>query len=499
MRGAGTGWRWAGLLLGVVALLPLREPLNAGQGIYVPSRVRDIADLPRSLAMRGSVLPLEPVASWTACNNGGLQAAGNLGATYRTAHIACADCFDLRLAYGNYDGGFEVAGPNDMTIRAAVEYPAGTFYPVMFDSGRDKIVKPGQVVVSDVVGVDIPKGAKFYTRVLVTVADTTQQWPTSQQAVFGAGDGRSFGTTDLTTSGTVTSAGGSFVYAPLAILGKTKSPTATVIILGDSLAAGVGDSFDADANRGFAVRALCGNVGYMQGAVSGQKAVDYATRIQVARRLSFAGSCRYAVVNLGINDVASGRTLAQIQGDLTAIWNALTARGVKVWQCTLTPKTSSTDGWTTTAGQTVTANEAVRTQLNDWIRTKPAPLSGVFETADTVESARNSGIWKVGATAATGTATGGSTTTLTDTGASFGVNALVGKCVKITSGPGTGQTATVFSNTATDITFSAALGTAVGSGSQYSVIDRYSADGTHPSAIGHAAMANIVLVSMFAP
>ena len=54
MRNAGAGWRWAGLLLGIVALLPLREPLNAGQGVYVPGRVRDIADLPRSLAMRGN-------------------------------------------------------------------------------------------------------------------------------------------------------------------------------------------------------------------------------------------------------------------------------------------------------------------------------------------------------------------------------------------------------------------------------------------------------------
>jgi hypothetical protein len=37
----------------------------------------------------------------------------------------------------------------------------------------------------------------------------------------------------------------------------------------------------------------------------------------------------------------------------------------------------------------------MRTGLNDYIRTMPAPLAGHFETADIMETSRNSGIIKV--------------------------------------------------------------------------------------------------------
>jgi hypothetical protein len=74
----------------------------------------------------------------------------------------------------------------------------------------------------------------------------------------------------------------------------------------------------------------------------------------------------------------------------------LTARGLKVFQTTICPRTTSTDNWTTTTNQTPYAHEDIRVALNDWIRTCPAPLSGFFDAADLAETSRNSGIWKVG-------------------------------------------------------------------------------------------------------
>jgi hypothetical protein len=57
-----------------------------------------------------------------------------------------------------------------------------------------------------------------------------------------------------------------------------------------------------------------------------------------------------------------------------------------------------------------------------------------------------------GVSAATGTATSGGASTLTDSGASFGVNAFAGNVVQITAGLGVGQSRVIASNTATVLT-----------------------------------------------
>lgn len=67
-----------------------------------------------------------------------------------------------------------------------------------------------------------------------------------------------------------------------------------------------------------------------------------------------------------------------------------------------------------------------------------------------------------------GNATGGSTTTLTDTGQAWTVNAMAGYKVKFLFGTGSGATATIVSNTATVLTFAA--GTAPASGTGYQII-----------------------------
>lgn len=67
----------------------------------------------------------------------------------------------------------------------------------------------------------------------------------------------------------------------------------------------------------------------------------------------------------------------------------------------------------------------------------------------------------------TGTATSGSVTTLTDTGASWGD--MSGQFVRITSGPSSGQDRVILSNTTTVITLAGRFNPAPGSGSVYSV------------------------------
>ena len=66
-----------------------------------------------------------------------------------------------------------------------------------------------------------------------------------------------------------------------------------------------------------------------------------------------------------------------------------------MYQSTVTPFTSSSDGWASTANQTASAGSTERITFNDAVRAGISGLLGYFEVADQVESARNSQKWKV--------------------------------------------------------------------------------------------------------
>jgi lysophospholipase L1-like esterase len=106
------------------------------------------------------------------------------------------------------------------------------------------------------------------------------------------------------------------------------------------------------------------------------------------------------VVTLGINDITGGQNLAAMQARMQTVWAMLAAHGVTdIFQTTITPVTTSTDAWATVVNQTATATNGVRVSVNDWLRSKPAGITGILEVADLAETARNSGIWKAGFTA----------------------------------------------------------------------------------------------------
>lgn len=71
--------------------------------------------------------------------------------------------------------------------------------------------------------------------------------------------------------------------------------------------------------------------------------------------------------------------------------------------------------------------------------------------------------------AMTGTATGGSTTTLVMTGAGWTEDALITKKVLILAGTGAGQTLTITDNDATSVTFATA--TALAAGSEFAIVE----------------------------
>lgn len=215
-----------------------------------------------------------------------------------------------------------------------------------------------------------------------------------------------------------------FVFGPCAIVGHVRSHQATVLIVGDSIINGLGDStFLASLDFGFAPIALNGTRAWVKISCPSEQAAGFATHAGRKNRIAAARACSSAICNYFVNDLGV-YTLAQAQANLVTIWNLLNVTyGLFVWQTTCTPITTSSDSWATTGNQTLNAQgvgtETIRVQFNTWIRDGAPllagvavatgssaagtlragqsghPLAGYFETADTVETARNSGLWKV--------------------------------------------------------------------------------------------------------
>lgn len=97
--------------------------------------------------------------------------------------------------------------------------------------------------------------------------------------------------------------------------------------------------------------------------------------------------CTSGIIQLGINSITAGFSAAQIETADLNIASDMLGRGVKaVYQTTLIPFSTSTDGQATLANQTVPATDAtVRQPLNAWKRSIPAPFAGVIDVAAALE------------------------------------------------------------------------------------------------------------------
>lgn len=110
-------------------------------------------------------------------------------------------------------------------------------------------------------------------------------------------------------------------------------------------------------------------------------------------QLIAASNCSTVIFALGVNDLAAG--LTTMQTNAATILNQVAALpNVKaVLAATLPPYTTSTDGFKTLGNQTQTGGTATLISFNQWLRTVPAPLTGVLDTGNAVMSSTDSGYW----------------------------------------------------------------------------------------------------------
>jgi hypothetical protein len=390
------------------------------------------ADAEKRYASLGSVAStlqnaLVPVSS-RACPSFDVPALSDgvvLGGTGKLRHVASRTFYGVRLAFSNWHSGTgntEQDAPNAITVRAAVEPFGNVIMPVTFNGARSVVIQPGATVLSDPLGVDIPKGTTFFTRTFVQVA-AGEKFPRGGYITASNGEGQNYASpvgADLTATGSASLTGVGMnvrVFGPSMILGRVKDPGKPVIaVVGDSIAQGA-----ADNDRGYIERALGDSYSFQKVAFPGEALAGWIGNAGLTRyrrsSLLVQASITHAVSEYGVNNLTS----ATIKVDTLAMWTSLARMGVKVYHCTLTPQTTSTDGFATVANQTLlksAAEETRRKEFNAWLRdgapivagapvapgTAGAlrsgaaghPLTAWFEIADLAESARDSGKWKSG-------------------------------------------------------------------------------------------------------
>lgn len=434
--------------------------------------------------------------------------------TSRTRHVIRGGAVMVRLVYANWylpSGSAEQPMGNSYDVKASIENPSvsggrptgDVVIPVFFGGKRTATVENNSFVISDPVCINAAADWAIFVRSCATVTSggrfptnyATSTTGTAQPDTSGVAEG--FVTnTDSVDAGTISAATG-FVFGPVAILVEAANDVHGhgALIIGDSIARGTGivsarGSFLAQAaiNQGIPIHRL---------AVGGDSFSFSKSAVNVYRRMALARFARHALINMGTNDIFTGSSISTLKADAIAFWKLMSDQGLKVHQATILPRPgASSDGYLTASNQSIVNSgyEAVRAAFNTWLRSGQAitdaagALTSVIDSAALIEVdssnvlTLNGGFWKAGGpVSVTGSATGYTTTTITDSTKSWTTNQYQNQVVLITSATtGSGQFARITSNTATVLSLNPALTLPTGTVT-YQVQPAYCWDNTHPT------------------
>jgi lysophospholipase L1-like esterase len=353
-----------------------------------------------------------------------------VGSRFGVVIAAAAD--SLRLVYSNRRLGdndlgtcYEQDGPALFQIRAVIEKPDTSGLRVTWQEAKlrgatvsaDRLtvtVNPGELWVSDPVPLSVVAGQTLFIRNLVQAAGAGIKYPAALMDYAFSGSGSYYSNTDvnypaaLVGLGTIASIIGSAgalagaptpCMAPIAVLGRPLTPAPVVGIIGSSSAYGAGDTPEApDFSMGYLARAL--TAAGVQHCRLGQSSDTLDKMLNSATwyryRLEFLRACgvTHFVSTMGTNDTVT-MSAAQMQALLVQMWDWAYGLGLRIVQCTFSPRTSSTDSFATLVNQTVAASESVRLATNAFIRSATHPaLAGVWDV-DALVADPTSGKFKV--------------------------------------------------------------------------------------------------------
>jgi len=360
---------------------------------YDETQAAKSAQIIRYLGAPDSDLYLGQVATHAGVPTSSVDSAQQIMS--RSYHVTNQDLTGMRLVFDSFYGE-EVAHGGDATIKASIEYPAGTFTLVTFAVGAASGTIPsGSNIISDVVDVDIPANAAFYVRSFLTSATRIVYRICTNQVAAGLGEGAQYGVTtpDLTAGGAV--AQRNIVYTPSAIIAPTRKDS--VLVLGDSRNSPGKDSGTVGNTNYGQVSPVLFNlkIPFISAAIPGGTAGVLAG-VNGTIRCVLSNYTNKVICACGENDRKTNTT-SQVLALLASVRARLNTRNT-VHQTTITPYTTSTDSWATVENQTISYASTYDT-LNAAIRAGISGNGSFIEITRLVESTTDSGKWTPGYTA----------------------------------------------------------------------------------------------------
>ena len=296
------------------------------------------------------------------------------------------------------------------TVLAAIEYPlsdATTPAPLYKDGGRTLTVTPGRTLARfDPWAGVIPAGAQFAVRLYASWS--VGAFPLSTyEGGYLVGGYTNLGTdlTDysLTANSSVPSGNKANTvsqtgFGAVAVYARQRTQTAVLGLLGDSITAGKTGAEAPDPKTGalFLEKGLRGEIPVMNIARGTDGMALYMARNEMRNLFFRAPDGGVAITDMvfsfGRNDLTS--SLASLQSMYQTCIGAFLARGIRVRGVTITPRTTSTDGWTSTANQTVDSTETRRQEFNSWLLANWSGLglTGLLDWAHVIDPT-DSGKW----------------------------------------------------------------------------------------------------------
>jgi hypothetical protein len=336
--------------------------------------------------IRSSTPSLREIGNRVGINN---QISGsNTRAGFRTwevNYVAAAPVVCLWNGYSNSSvSGVETGSGGVMTPKLYIEY-GGTTYPLTWGGAAAGTIASNAVGCADPAPVVPPAYTKYRICGDIQMAGSgrimSSGW--SNSADPANGDEYQVGTTsDYCASGTALAKTASTAIFPQLVLGQ--SDRMVWGIIGDSITAGVNyTQQQASGGRGlFAALAEFGPV--LNYGVPGDRATWYAVQSAIRRQMLAMGGIGALVDELGVNDITSSRTAANLLADRATIRGLFA--GLSVYETTVMPTASSSDGFKTAANQTMPSSSSVRTSFNGSMRAGVTGVAGLLDFAAEVET-----------------------------------------------------------------------------------------------------------------
>lgn len=289
------------------------------------------------------------------------------------------------------------------SIKAFIEYPAGTFTPVLFSGSTTGSIPSAGIVSSDpVASLSIPAGTRFWVHTIRVSGATgnmaLSELPANASALVGCTD------TAYTYSGSGDppargAANASNTHLdPVAITGTIAAANASgFVVTGDSIAFGQGNigAVGAKGGSGFIGQGLDKRFPYAKWAKGGMTGVQLAALAANARIIALRDACKCTDVisEWGGGDLRDGWTVPQITTGYQTIYGLFP--GKRIGQTTILNRTDSSNGYIDVAGQTAKTdgNWIDQVPLNTAVRAVPTGATYYIETVDPSSSGHDSRIW----------------------------------------------------------------------------------------------------------